>query len=68
MTQLSADVARRLEQLPHALQSEFPHIPLVAIERHVRERTWHLAETARFGDFVPLLVHKAVRERLRATN
>jgi hypothetical protein len=26
-----------------------------------------LTETARFNDFVPVLVHRTVRERLRAT-
>jgi hypothetical protein len=38
---------------------------LDAIERDVDEEARHLVQGARFDDFVPVLVHKAVRARLR---
>lgn len=68
MAPLTAEVARRLERLPLDLQAEFPHVPLQAIEQDVDKGIRELIERSRFNDFVPLLVHKTIRERLRAVN
>jgi hypothetical protein len=67
MAALTDDLIRRLEQLPVDLKAEFPHIPLDTIERDVKAGMHELVERARFHDFVPVLVHRNVRERLRAT-
>jgi hypothetical protein len=64
---LTDDLKRRLEKLPADLQAEFPDIPLDTIERDVNAGVHELVEQARFNDFVPVLVHRTVRERLRAT-
>jgi hypothetical protein len=68
METMTEDTAKRLERVPRDLQAEFPDVPLAEIEDDVEEGVRRLIETARFDDFVPLLVHKAVRERLRALN
>ena len=67
MAALTEDLMRRLEQLPADLKAEFPHIPLDAIERDVKAGVHELVEGARFHDFVPVLVHRTVREHLRTT-
>jgi len=64
---LTDDLKRRLERLPADLQAEFPHVPLDTIERDVNAGVHELTENACFNDFVPVLVHRTVRERLRAT-
>lgn len=65
MATLPADVARRLERLPEDLQSEFPDVPLETIKHDVDSGARSLMAGARFSDFVPVLVHRAVREQLR---
>ena len=62
---LPTDVARRLERLPEDLQSEFPDVPLETIKHGVDSGASSLLASARFSDFVPVLVHRAVREQLR---
>jgi Protein of unknown function (DUF3562) len=64
---LTDDLKRRLDKLPQDLQAEFPHVPLDTIERDVSAGVRELVERTRFHDFVPVLVHRSVRERLRAT-
>ena len=66
MATLTADLEKRLKRLPQDLQSEFPDVPADTIERTVDAGARELIARARFNDFVPLLVHKAVREQLRA--
>ncbi|HTS72254.1 MAG TPA: DUF3562 domain-containing protein [Gaiellaceae bacterium] len=66
MTTLTEDLTRRLRRIPAELKAEFPDVELDAIERDVDQSVRELSQRARFNDFVPLLVHKAVRERLRA--
>jgi len=66
MTTLTEDLARRVRRIPTELKAEFPDVELDAIERDVDQSVRELSQRARFNDFVPLLVHKAVRERLRA--
>ena len=64
MTTLTADLEKRLKRLPQDLQHEFPDVPVDTIERNVDAGARALMAGARFADFVPLLVHKAVREQL----
>jgi len=59
------DLGRRLKRVPCDLKEEFPQVPLDEIERDVDTATQRLGETARFSDFLPVLVHRVVRERLR---
>jgi hypothetical protein len=61
----TTDVARRLERLPEDLQAEFPDVGLETIQGDVETRARELLTGARFDDFVPVLVHRAVRESLR---
>jgi Protein of unknown function (DUF3562) len=67
MAVLTADVELRLQRIPRDLGVEFPNVPREEIERDVDQSLSALIEAARFCDFVPLLVHRAVRERLLAT-
>jgi hypothetical protein len=67
MAALTDDLMRRLDQLPADLEAEFPNVPLDAIERDVKAGVHELVERATFHDFVPVLVHRSVREHLRAT-
>jgi Protein of unknown function (DUF3562) len=63
--QLTATAAKQIEQLPRYLHHEFPEAAVEAIEHDVEERVHELIAQAHFDDYVPLLVHRAVRERLR---
>jgi hypothetical protein len=65
MGALTPDVARRLERIPEDLRAEFPAIQLETIRGDVDAHARELLERARFDDFVPVLVHRAVRESLR---
>jgi hypothetical protein len=67
MAALTADVELRLRRIPADLSAEFPNVPSAEIRRDVDESVSELIEKARFLDFVPLLVHRAVRERLLVT-
>jgi len=64
MAEVTAELARRLEELPRELQAEFPHVPLDSIEHGVSVHLHELIDHAHFTEFIPLLVHKAVREDL----
>ena len=66
MATLTEDLNRRLRGIPAELKAEFPDVELDAIERDVDRSVQELSQRAHFHDFLPLLVHKAVRERLRA--
>ena len=66
--ELSRATAKQIEQLPRYLHNEFPSAPVDAIEHEVEERLRDLIAIAHFDDYVPLLVHRSVRERLRAVN
>jgi len=65
MTTLNDDLEKRLKRVPCDLKDEFPQVPLEDIERDVESTTRDLRTTAHFTDFLPLLVHRAVRDRLR---
>jgi hypothetical protein len=66
MATLTADLEKRLKRLPEDLHEEFPEIPVDTIERTVDAGARELVARARFNDFVPVLVHKVVREQLLA--
>jgi len=65
MAQLTAEVTKRLEHVPQELHAEFPHVPLTTIEHDLNDRD--LSASARFNDYIPVLAHRAVRDRLRAS-
>jgi hypothetical protein len=65
---LTTASAHRIHELPRSLKAEFPTVPLDRIEHDVEERLHQLIADAHFDDYVPLLVHRSVRERLRETN
>ena len=65
MASLTADLDRRIERLSRELEAEFPNVPTEAIEQDLAEETRRMIAAARFDDFVPVLVHRAVRGRLR---
>ncbi len=66
--QLSSVAAKKIEQLPRYLHNEFPSAPVEEIEHDVEERLRDLIASAHFDDYIPLLVHRSVRERLRTLN
>lgn len=68
MNGLTKTGSKRIEQVPPRLKHEFPQVPLDTIEQGVEEHVRRLIVSAHFDDYVPLLVHRAVRERLRAIN
>jgi hypothetical protein len=67
MAQLTAEVTKRLEHVPQELHAEFPHVPLTTIEHDLNDRARDLSASARFNDYIPVLAHRAVRDRLRAS-
>ena len=62
----SPETRRRLDGLRVELAHEFPHVAATRIDRLVEVAFAQLHEHARFEDFVPLLVHRRVREQLLA--
>jgi hypothetical protein len=58
------DTERKLEHIPERLFSEFPDLPREPVRREVRSVAQQLLRRARFTDFVPLLVHRFVREHM----
>ena len=58
------DTEKKLDHVPERLIDEFPDVPEEPVERDVRAVADRLARRAKFTDFVPLLVHRFVRERL----
>jgi hypothetical protein len=66
MTTLTADLQKRLRRVPSELAAEFPDVPADRIRRDVDEQTERLLESARVTEYIPILVHKELRARLRA--
>ena len=66
--ELTLSASRRIEQLPHHLHTEFPQVPLSAIEHDVAEHAHKLIAGAHFDDYIPVLVRRAIRERLQDMN
>jgi predicted Zn-dependent protease with MMP-like domain len=66
MEQLTKRAAYALHRLPDDLQHEFPDVPFELLEQRVDVHTNELLETAKFDDFIPLLVGRRIRERLHA--
>jgi hypothetical protein len=62
---LTTNAAKQIEHLPEYLHQEFPNAPVAMIEHDIEERVRDLIAEAHFDDYVPLLVLKSVRERLR---
>ncbi|HWB21944.1 MAG TPA: DUF3562 domain-containing protein [Gaiellaceae bacterium] len=62
---LTTSAAKQIEHLPETLHEEFPDAPVSVIEHDIEARVRDLIADAHFDDYVPLLVHKSVRERLR---
>ena len=58
------ETRRKLEHVPDRLENEFPEEPPDRVEREVDVVSDELLRRARFPDYVPLLVHRFVRERL----
>ena len=65
MAPMTDDLRKHLARVPTDLEVEFPCVPPEAIALEVDLEARELVAMARFNDFVPLLVHRAVRERLR---
>ena len=63
---LSEPTRTKLIRIQRELCREFPHIPQEHIAYLMRTVTSDLVELARFDDFVPLLIHRRMRERLVA--
>lgn len=68
MSVLTADTERRVQRIPADLKAEFPDVPSDVLEHDVDEGARELIENARFTDFVPVLIHRSVREQLLARN
>ena len=60
----NGETRRKLEHVPDGLEKEFPEEPPNRVEREVDVVSDQLLRGARFPDYVPLLVHRFVRERL----
>lgn len=61
---VKGETRRKLEHVPDRLEEEFPEEPADRIEREVDVVSDELLRRASFPDFVPVLVHRFVRERL----
>ena len=55
----------KLEYGTRALIKEFPHLPCADVVHEVDTVTRSLVEGARFDDYIPVLVYRFARERLR---
>lgn len=66
MASLTADVGKRLERLPQELHDEFPQNPIDTIRQDVASDARAILARAHFTDFVPVLVHRTVRQRILA--
>src|SRR5262245_786291 len=62
---VNGETRRKLSHIPERLTDEFPDEPDERVELEVEAMSDRLLMRARFTDFVPLLVHRFVRERLR---
>ena len=58
------ETRRKLDHIPDRLEEEFPDEPADRVEREVGVVSDELLRRARFADYVPLLVHRFVRERM----
>jgi len=63
--QSEVDNRRRLQQVEKRLTGEFPDLAVSMVQGEVRTVSAGLLARARFTDFVPLLVYRMARERLR---
>lgn len=61
---LSEATFTKLARVQQDLCREFPHIRQENIAQLMTGVTSELVELARFDDFVPLLIHRGMRERL----
>jgi hypothetical protein len=64
LAKVNGETRRKLEHVPDRLEDEFPDEPADRVEREVDVVSDQLLRRARFPDYVPLLVHRFVRERL----
>jgi hypothetical protein len=62
----SQETQRRLSRMRRQLAREFPEISEEELDGLVAATSGSLLSEARFEDFVPLLAHRFVRERLLA--
>jgi hypothetical protein len=65
MATLNDDLSGRLKRVPCDLKDEFPEVSLDEIESEVGTVTCRLSDTAHFTELLPVLVHRAARDRLR---
>jgi hypothetical protein len=66
VTTLIADIQKRLRHVPSEPEAEFPDVPVDRIRDDVGAHTERLLENARVTEYIPILVHKEIRARLRA--
>jgi len=59
-----SETVLKLEHVPGRLVDEFPDVPRDEVMRTVGRVSHALLRVARFTDFVPLLTHRYVRERV----
>jgi len=62
---LKAETKVKLERSVKILAGEFAAVPRPLIASEVEANAARLLESARFDDYVPILAHRYVRDRLR---
>ena len=62
---LRAATRSKVEHAARALAVEFESVPGAVIAAEVEATAMRLLEHARFDDYIPILAHRYVRERLR---
>jgi hypothetical protein len=62
---LKTTTRTKLEHSARALKTEFDAVPYAVIAADVEATARSLLERARFDDYVPILTHRYVRDRLR---
>jgi Protein of unknown function (DUF3562) len=63
---VTASTRLKVERVAAQLRDEFGHLPSHRVEQAIESVVDELLASARFDDFVPLLVHRRVSERLRS--
>jgi hypothetical protein len=63
---LGAATKLKIEHAARALAAEFEAVPCAVIAAEVEATAIRLLEHARFDDYIPILAHRYVRERLRS--
>jgi hypothetical protein len=62
--EVTSETKEKIDKLPERLSEEFADVEPSTVEKEVAEVAQDLLHDAKVEDFVPLLAHRYIRERL----